>query len=183
MSGDATLAMQYATHERVQLLRDILRYQLEEIALEFDRWGEHRVYGPGMYVALVCGPSVAPYADPMGANRWPEDSVRDPFADATGFAEAAREVAHTCDGAVIVSVDGVVNPQLVRFRSIETDDGLSYEPWMGSRHMSALDVSTHPDVVTTLTLSQESGRVTVFEDGEYESVPRGKLGGRWRAEN
>ena len=182
MNSDSALSMEYANHERVQLLRDVLRYYLEEIALEFDRWGEPRVYGPGMYIALVCGPSVASYADPMGANRWPDDGVRDPLGDSTEFADSVREVAHTCDGAVVVSVDGVVNRQLVRFRDVGADCQLPYAPWMGSRHMSALDVSTRSDVVTTLTLSQESGRVTVFEDGEYESVLRNDLGGRWRVD-
>lgn len=179
MADGSALALEYTTHERVRRLRDVLRYHLEEIALEFDRWGEPRVYGPGMYVVLVAGTSVEPYADPMGENRWPEEAVRDPFADSTAFAGAAREVALTCDGAVVMSVDGVVNRQLVRFRSVETDSA-EYAPWMGSRHMSALDVSTHSDIVTALTLSQESGRVTVFEDGEFDSTPRGKLGGRWR---
>ena len=56
---------------------------------------------------------------------------------------------------------------------------LEYEPWMGARHMSALDISTRPEVVTTLTLSEETGRVTVFDDGEFDSRKRDELGDPW----
>jgi len=178
MDEQQALALRYATHERVRRLRDVLRYHLEEIALGFDSWDAPRVHGPGMYLALVAGTTVERYADAMGENRWPEEGTREPLADQRGFALAAREVANSRDGAVVVSVDGVVNRQLVRFASVDSD--VEYAPWMGARHMSALDVSTHPDVVTTLTLSGESGRVTVFEDGAYDSTPLEKLGGRWR---
>lgn len=50
---------------------------------------------------------------------------------------------------------------------------------MGSRHMSALDTSARPEVVTTITLSAETGRITVFEDGEYRTTPRDKLTQVW----
>ncbi len=174
------LSLRYETHERVRLLRDVLTHHLEEIALEFDHWEEPHVHGPGMYIAVVSGSSVESYADPMGDNRWPADGARDPLEDPDRFASAAKKVAHSCDGAVVVSVDGIANRQLVRFRNVGAAQDVEYAPWMGSRHMSALDVSTRVDVVVTLTLSQESGRVTTFEDGGYESVPRDALGGRWR---
>lgn len=177
---DDELHIRYATHDRVRLLRDVLTYQLEEISLGFDRWDEPHAKGPGMYVAIVAGPSVESYADPMGDNRWPADGAREPLECPTGFATAAEKVAYTCDGAVVVSIDGIVCRQLVRFRNVEPREDVEYAPWMGSRHMSALDVSTRPDVVVTLTLSQESGRVTTFEDGNYESIARDELGGRWR---
>lgn len=180
MPPDHSLSIDYRGHDRVVRLLDVLVYHLEEIALGFDRWGDPDASGPGMYLAVVVGPSVEGYADAMGENRWPEGAVRDPLADGDAFGEAAREVARNCDGAVVVSVDGVVSGQLVRFRPEEVSDDVAYAPWMGSRHMSALDVSTRPDVVATLTLSGESGRVTVFEDGDYETVERDALGGEWR---
>lgn len=180
MRSDSPLSIRYRSHDRVRRLRDVLRYHLEDIALGFDHWGESRVYGPGMYLALVVGPSVESYANAMGDNRWPEGETREPLADPEGFAAAATEIAYSCDGAVVISVDGVVNRQLVRFRTEDVSPDLDYEPWMGARHMSALDISTRPDVVTTLTLSQESGRITVFESGDFESIERGELGGRWR---
>ncbi|WEL27507.1 Diadenylate cyclase (plasmid) [Haloferax volcanii] len=39
---------------------------------------------------------------------------------------------------------------------------------MGARHMSALETSTREEVVATITLSEEDGRVTVFTDGTFE---------------
>lgn len=182
MTTENSLTIPYRQHDRVDRLIDVLTFHLETIALGFDRWGESRVFGPGMYIAVVVGPSVRSYADPMGANRWPDDGIRDPFADPDAFAKAVSEVAYDCDGAVLVSVDGVVSPQLVRFRMEEMPMDLDYEPWMGARHMSALDISTRPDVVATLTLSEETGRVTVFEDGSFESVQRQDLGRPWREE-
>lgn len=176
-----SLEIDFDTHERVQQLRDVVRYALEEISLGFDNWDERGARGPGMYVAIVATPSVASFADPMGDNHWPETECREPLEDQTGFVEAATRVAYSRDGAVVLSVDGVVNQQMVRFRSLDTTSHLEYAPWMGSRHMSALDISTHEDVVCTLTLSQEDGRVTTFVDGAYEAVPREALGGRWRS--
>lgn len=182
MPSPESLAIEYRNHARIDRLVAVLRYTLEQLSLEFDRWEESRVYGPGMYLAVVVGPSVSSYADPMGANRWPDRGGVEPLADWEGFLEAAIEVAYCCDGAVVISVDGVVSPQLVRFRMDAIDTELGYEPWMGARHMSALDVSTREDVIATVTLSEETGRVTVFEDGTFESEERQNLGGAWRAE-
>jgi len=41
---------------------------------------------------------------------------------------------------------------------------------MGARHMSALEASTRTNVVATITLSEENGRVSVFVDGEHRMV-------------
>lgn len=46
--------------------------------------------------------------------------------------------------------------------------------------MNVPDISTRSDVVATLTPGGESGRVTVFEDGEYKTVEREALGSEWR---
>ena len=51
---------------------------------------------------------------------------------------------------------------------------------MGSRHMSALETSIRPSVVATVTLSEETGRVSVFRDGNVRSYKRDELGGKWR---
>lgn len=48
--------------------------------------------------------------------------------------------------------------------------------------MNALDTSLRDDVVATVTLSEENGRVTVFADGEFDDYSREEIGGRWRAE-
>ncbi len=179
MPDSRRLTIEYRTHVRVDRLIDVLCYTVQEIALGFDRWGESRVYGPGMYLAVVVGPSVETIADPMGENRWPEAATRDVLHGDDAFVAAAEEVAYTFDGAVLVSVDGIVQPQMVRFRMADIDPDLEYAPWMGARHMSALDVSTRSDVLAAITLSEETGRVTRFENGTYESLEREELGAPW----
>lgn len=172
------LDVAYEAHDGVAEMIDVLRFAIEDVSLGFDRWDDPQIRGPGLYVAVVAGRSVREYADAMGENRWPVDRCRTILDD--DLFETASEVATTRDGAVVVSVDGVVQEQMVRFRSHATPDA-AYAEWMGSRHMSALDVSAHEDVVVTLTLSAESGRVTRFVDGQYDSRKREELGGRWRA--
>lgn len=186
---DDDLRIAYETHDGVRELIDCLHHVLESISLNFDQWGEQYVKGPGMYIAVVTGPTVADFADPMGRNTWPTDRCRDVCLDLESFYETAREVAMTRDGALVVSVDGVVQEQLVRFtdllpaelEAVDPADS-EYEEWMGSRHMSALDTSRRPNVIATLTLSEETGRVTVFESGSFETAERTELGGEWNPE-
>ena len=39
-----------------------------------------------------------------------------------------------------------------------------------------------PEVGETVTLGEETGRVSVFRDGEATSMRRHELGGEWRVE-
>jgi diadenylate cyclase len=124
----------------------------------------------------------------MGDNRWPRDGCASVF-DEDAFIDAAGTVSVEQDGGIVVAVDGEVEEQMVRFRDLGTRSGesdlvddVSYEPWMGSRHMSAIETSVRPEVVATVTLSEETGRVSVFRDGEATSMRRHELGGEWRAE-
>lgn len=176
MTQPDPLSIPYRTHDPVRLLQATIRYCLEGIALEARDDGE----SAGAYLAIITGNSVAETADPMGDNRWP-DRGRNVLDDVDAFYDAATSVARSCDGAAVVAVDGIVNEQLVRFRSPGGLD-VEYEPWMGARHMSALDVSTREDVIATLTLSAETGRVSVFEDGRFESDAPAEFGDRWRCE-
>ena len=181
MDEEDTLTISYEDHERVGRLIDAVRYCFEGLSLAFDGWDEARTKGPGMYLAVVAGRSVGDHADPMGRNRWPVAESRDVLADLESFYEAATDVALSNDGAVVVSVDGVVQERMVRFRDLPEADA-TYADWMGTRHMSALDTSRRESVVATLTLSQESGRVTLFRNGAYDSVERDALAARWRAD-
>lgn len=186
MAPPDRLDVDYRSHDRVQRLIDVVRFCLEGVGLSVDRWDEPDVRGPGLYFAVVSGQSVADYADAMGTNRWPTDAPDDVLADVDGFSRAASTVARSRDGAVVVGVDGIVQEQLVRFRDLPSTapDGaerpVRYADWMGARHMSAADTSARDAVVTTLTLSGESGRVTVFEDGAFDSTERGDVARRWR---
>lgn len=174
---------EYADHGRVQELLDLLVYCFEGVSLSFDRWDEPYVKGPGLYAAVVAGTSVTPYADPMGDNRWPVEQCGNVFEDGSLF-ESAESVARETDGAVVVTVDGEIHEQMVRFkyRPEQVANGdVEYADWMGSRHMSAADTSARDEVVAALTLSEETGRVSVFRDGSYEDYTRAELGGRWHS--
>lgn len=182
------LAIEYGTHERVREVVDRLTYCAEHVSVEFDGWEEPHVKGPGLYFAVVADRDFGAYADPMGDNRWPRESCATVF-DEEAFVSAVDPVSVGQDGGIVVAVDGEIEEQMVRFRDLGTRSGeselvddVNYEPWMGSRHMSAIETSVRPEVVATVTLSEETGRVSVFRDGEAESMRRHEIGGEWRAE-
>ncbi|MFC6988524.1 hypothetical protein ACFQJD_07015 [Haloplanus sp. GCM10025708] len=190
MSEHDRLRIDYVDHDGVDRLLDLVTYCLEGISLEFDRWEEEYVRGPGLYFAIVSGSTVADYADPMGDDRWPVDKCRYVFDDIDLFYQVAREVATSRDGAVVITVDGAIHGQMVRFRDLTDEeldrlddvDEVEYAGWMGSRHMSAADTSARHEVVATVTLSEEDGRVTVFTDGTFADAERAELGGGWRVD-
>jgi hypothetical protein len=182
------LAIDYGDHERVCEVVDRLMYCAEHVSVSFDGWEEPHVKGPGLYFAVIGDSDYGAYADPMGDNRWPRDTAPSVF-DGGALATAAESVSVAQDGGVVVAVDGEIEAQMVRFRDLgtrrdETElvDDVSYEPWMGSRHMSATETSVRPEVVATVTLSEETGRVSVFRDGDADSMTRAELGGPWRTE-
>jgi diadenylate cyclase len=180
------LQIEYGSHESVEaVVRRLLDFA-ESVSVAFDSWEEPYSKGPGLYIAVIADHSYDAYADPMGNNIWPVGDCPRIDADDEALYEALKDVAFTNDGAVVVSVDGVVQEQMVRFRDyrddVANDEALAYEDWMGSRHMSALETSLRPAVVSTVTLSEESGRVSVFDDGEVQSVPRDQIGQKWRAD-
>lgn len=179
-----TLRIDYASHDRVQEIVDILTYTAESISLDFNQWGEPHTRGPGLYFAVVADHDYGRYADPMGANSWPIDDCQ-LVSHEDSFYQTARDVAIETDGAIVISVDGVVQEQMVRLRDLDrselTEDvQMEYEDWMGSRHMSALETSVRSSVVGTITLSEETGRVSIFSDGSVRSYDRDELGGAWR---
>lgn len=185
MTTSHPLAIDYEHHPPVRELLDVVQYCLEEISLGFDGWDGPSDHGPGAYFALVSGRSLREYADAMGENVWPTEECWRVCGADTSFCETTREVAESRDGAVVVSLDGVIQEQMVRFRDLSTDDsaereGLEYGEWMGSRHMSALETSARDEVIATLTLSAENGRVTVFRDRTFDARTRDELAAEWR---
>jgi diadenylate cyclase len=183
-----SLDIAYIRHRRVDEMVDIVRYCLGTISLEFDHWGESNVKGPGFYLAITSGTSIETFADPMGVNYWPTDVCRNVLDGVDRFYQAAVGVASEADGAVVASIDGVLQPQMVRLKdpspeTLRTNErsSMGYTDWMGSRHMSALDTSMREDVVAAVTLSEENGRVTVFADGDYRDYERHEIGGKWRS--
>jgi hypothetical protein len=174
----------YATS---QDLMDRIRYTAETLSMEFERWGEQHVAGPSLYFLVVADINFKTYTDPLGSNRWPVERCRVVSNSAKEFTRVARDVAFSCDGAVIVTGDGTIQEQMVRVRSpsvAETSNGkeLEYPDWMGTKHLSALEASTREEVLWAITLSEEDGRVTTFLDGRYQDYPREEIGGRWRPE-
>ncbi|WP_353633310.1 diadenylate cyclase (plasmid) [Halobacterium sp. NMX12-1] len=181
------LQVVYGAHDSVVELVDILRYCAEGISLDFEGWGNRHTRGPGLYFTVISDHDYHSFADPMGANTWPIDDCRQVRAD-DQFYDTASTVAVENDGAVIVSVDGYIQRQMVRLRDLNpegTADGaaVEYEDWMGSRHMSAIETSVRDSVVATVTLSEETGRVSTFEDGTVHTEQRSELGGRWQEIN
>ncbi|MEF8881929.1 MAG: hypothetical protein V5A34_05315 [Halapricum sp.] len=175
---------QYATS---QDLMDQIRFTAEWLSMEFDQWGEQYVSGPSLYFLIVADVNFEDYTDPLGENTWPIERCQVATESPDAFTKVARDVAFSCDGAVIVTGDGTIQEQMVRVRSpsrneIEGFDDLQYTDWMGTKHMSALETSVREDVLWAITLSEEDGRVTTFLDGTYQDYPRGEIGGRWRPE-
>lgn len=187
MDDEDVLEISYEDHDSVQEIADTIQYCAESVSLEFDAWDEPRVRGPGLYFVIVAGTSVDEYADSMGANYWPVEDCPTVTGDMDQLFDAASEVATQCDGAVVVSVDGTILEQMVRLKDLtEAEreaadrDKIDYAQWMGARHMSALDTSVREEVVLAITLSEETGRITLFRDGEYEAYPYEELGSPWR---
>ncbi len=183
------LSIDYGSHEGVEEIIDRLVYCAEHVSIEFGGWEKPHVKGPGLYFAVVADREYGPYADPMGDNRWPRGDCANVLSE-DAFIDGAERVSRGRDGGVVVAVDGEIEAQMVRFRDLgaradESDlmNGVEYEPWMGSRHMSAIETSVRPEVVATVTLSEESGRVSVFRDGEATTYTRNELGGRWRGDD
>lgn len=182
MTDDSSLQAQYATSRE---LMDLVRYTAETLSLEFSRWGEQFVAGPGLYILIVADIDFGSYTDPLGANKWPIERCHVVPDDPEAFLDAARDVAFTRDGAVIVAGDGTIQEQMVRIRNLSAaesarGDGIVAADWMGTKHLSALEASTRDQVLWAITLSEENGRVTTFLDGSYRDYERDELGGRWR---
>jgi hypothetical protein len=174
-----------ATYATSQELMDLIRYAAEALSVEFDRWDEQYVTGPSLYVLIVADIDFGEYTDPLGRNQWPIEQCEVVSSHPDAFVDAARDVAFTRDGAVVVAADGTVQRQMVRVRNLTATEAESSAEvvaadWMGTKHLSALEASTRPQVLWAVTLSEEDGRVTTFLDGTYKDYERHELGGRWR---
>jgi hypothetical protein len=184
MRDSEALRAKYATSRE---LMDLVRYTAETLSLQFTRWDERYVAGPSLYCLIVADSTFGDYADPLGDNTWPVERCEVVSKEPEAFVEAARDVAFTRDGAVVISGDGTVQKQMVRVRTPgradrESDDPIVAAEWMGTKHLSALETSARRQVLWAITLSEEDGRVTTFVDGTYRDYQRAELGGRWRPE-
>ena len=158
----------------IEALLERIERCVTDVSLGFDRWGDPYARGPGLYIVVIGGSSTE-FAAPMGSNRWPVEDCGTVFAETQTVLEAARRVAFSHDGAIVVHSDGSIEEAMVRVDQCypaghrRTDD-LPYAEWMGTRHMSALETSTREEVIATITLSEEDGRVTVFTEGAFEDT-------------
>lgn len=180
MTDPDPLRVEYTT---VRELIDFLMYTVESISLGFDRWEEEHIRGPGLYFVIVTGVHSGAYADSLGENMWPTETCQVVSEDLDRLVEAARTVGFTRDGAVIISTDGTIQEQMVRIKSqsdADEDTPLDYADWMGTKHLSAIEVSVRSEVVAAITLSEEDGRMSLFQDGSYDDYKRHELGGVWR---
>ena len=182
MNGLERVLQKYATS---QDLLDQIRYVAESLSLEFDRWDEKHVSGPGLYFLIVADTDFEAYADPLGDNKWPTNRCKSVLDSQEGFRRVAQDVAFTRDGAIIVTGDGTIQEQMVRVRSPNPEEisavaELDCPSWMGTKHMSALESTLRKNVLLAITLSEENGRVTTFVDGTFQDYTRDEIGGRWR---
>ncbi len=155
------------------------------MSLSFSRWDEPYVTGPSLYFIVVADIDFGRYTDPLGDNTWPVDQCGSVAITSEEFIDAARNVAFSCDGAVVIAADRTIQEQMVRVRTpnateVVEEPPLAYADWMGTKHLSALEVSLREEVLVSITLSEENGRVTVFRNGKYTDCEREELGGRWR---
>ena len=177
------LRVEYTT---VAELIDFIMYAIESISLGFNRWDEEYVRGPGLYFVVVTGVHSRAYADPLGENTWPVETCQVVTENLDGFVEAARTVGHSRDGAIVVSTDGTIQEQMVRIKSLGNsgagteDETIESADWMGTKHLSAVEISVRDEIVAAITLSEENGRMTVFTEGIYDDYQRDELGGEWR---
>lgn len=145
---------------------------------------EEFVRGPSLYFVLVAGVRWGGYADSLGKYRWPVETCRVVEEDLDAFVEAARTVAFECDGAVVISADRTDQERLVRIKSQgaldRTDTAVEYADWMGTKHTSAAGISVHGNVLAAVTLSEETGRMSIFADGGFDTCQRDELRERWR---
>ncbi len=94
-------------------------------------------------------------------------------------------MAFNRDGAVVIAADRTIQEQMVRVRTpniteVDEEPPIASADWMGTKHLSALEVSLREEVLASVTLSEENGHMTVFRDGKYDDFEREELGGRWR---
>ena len=61
-----------------------------------------------------------------------------------------------------------------------TDRNVEYADWMGTKHTSAAEISVHENVLAAVTLNEETGRMSIFADGGFDTYERDELGRRWR---
>jgi hypothetical protein len=181
MAEPNSMDVQYSTVPR---LTELVTYAVESISLDFEHWEEEFVRGPSLYFVLVAGVRWGGYADPLGKYRWPVETCRIIEEDLDAFVEAARTVAFECDGAVVISADRTIQEGMVRIKSQgvpdRTDRNVEYADWMGTKHTSAAEISVHENVLAAVTLSEETGRMSVFADGGFDTCRREELGQRWR---
>ena len=174
-------------YESSQETIDRLRYTCETLSLGFDRWEQQHIGGPSLYFVVAANVDFVDHTDPLGENRWPVSRCDVVTNSSNTFVQAAQDVAFSCDGAVLIAGDGTIHEQMVRVRTpyLNQSKGTTvdnYAGWMGTKHLSALEISTREEVLGAVTLSSEDGRVTTFRDGSYEDSLREEFGGRWRPE-
>ena len=173
----------HAEFSTVERTVDLLTYIAEDVSLGFDRWNDRYVRGPSLYFLVLSGARSGSFVDGLGTNRWPVEQARVLPEEFTSAVRVAADIAFERDGAVVVSADGTFQEQMVRVRSMpgRAVPDADYPSWMSAKHLSAYEASTREAVLAAVTLSEENGRVTVFQDGTYEDRERGEIGEPWRA--
>lgn len=165
----------YGEDDRVSDWIDTMEEYMKQLSYEFDDYGEEHVKGPGLYVAFVSDYSLGDLGTPRDPNTW-ESLDEDRYVDDDELYDELKDVANEDDLAIVVWMNGKLHEYNVRFDTPDDKDDLNYESGMGSRHMSALEISSREEVVISMTLSEEEGTVTKFRDGEkFDELTREEI--------
>ena len=99
------------------------------------------ISGPSLYFLVVAETDFETYTDPLGENVWPTDRCKVVFDSPEAFTRAAKDVAFSRDGAVIVTGDGTIQRQMIRVRSPARNEvpgvgEITYPDWMGTKRIT-----------------------------------------------
>ncbi|MDY6770452.1 MAG: diadenylate cyclase [Candidatus Nanohaloarchaea archaeon] len=188
MAGnDEQYAAQYSDDEKVQgwvgKVEDIAKQLSADFEPFDDEEEQKHIKGPGLYVVFYKGHDMDEdgIAEPMTGegNVWHDLSedddttryIQDPIEEQYDeWEEAAYD-----DGAIVVFMNGKLHPYMMNLYTPPEDvrDEVNYQNKDGgTRHTSAAQNSARDEILTAITLSEERGDVTVFEDGEAEEYVR-----------
>lgn len=178
MSTTSEISADYWHHDRFQEMKDITKNYLMKMSAEFEDYGEDGIKGPALYIAFIADYSIDDFAVKSSPNVWEGlDEDRHIDDDPDKVYDELKEMAGE-DLAIVVWMDGKFFPYRVRFDSVDKEErshvDLNQE-W-GARHMSAAETSYREEVVTTMTLSEDTGEINIFRDGgSFRSLDREEI--------
>lgn len=151
----------------------------KRLSAEFPDYGGDNVEGNSLYIIFYKESNLSDIvSDIMKDNVWSDlDKPRYIHGDEETLYEEFQELAdpdNDYDGASAIFMNGRIHEKMLRIR--DPDDELKeqarYSNKEGTKHISAAYTAVRDEVLKVITLSGKDGRVTVFEDGEFDEYRR-----------